>query len=288
MDRSYSESTLNELNPERTPPNIFVSQRFKKRRDEGESNHSALMEDIKTMIADLLAPQRKELSMINSNLHEIKTVNQKIEQSMDFLAKQNEELQKKITVLETQAKKDREHINMLEDKMEEIQRSSRKTCLEIKNVPSRRMETKDDLINLVTSLSKSVNCIIEKSDIKDIFRIQGRKSEERNTPIIVETSSTLTKNDFLKSCKSFNIKNKEKLRAKHLGLTINEDTPVFVSEYLTVKGARLYFLARDLSKTKHYKFCWTSFGKVYMRKDENSPVIIIKSESQVHHLMQEI
>lgn len=196
MDRSNSDSTLNELNFEKTPPNIFVSQRPRRRRDEEHSTHCTFMDDIKSTIADLLAPQRKELSLINSNLNEIKAVNQKIEQSMDFLAQQNEELQKKITILEDQARKDRECINMLEERMEDLQRGGRKTCLEMKNVPKKNFETKDDLINLFTNLSKSVNCKIERSDIKDIFRTKGRKTEELNTPVIVETSSTLIKMIF--------------------------------------------------------------------------------------------
>lgn len=140
------------------------------------------MEDITSTIADLLVPQRKELSMINSKLNEIKAVNQKIEQSMDFIAQQNEELQKKITILEDQAKKDRECINMLEERMEDLQRSGRKACLEIKNVPKKNFETKDDLINLFTNLSKSVNCKIERSTLKIYLELKDEKQKNGTTP----------------------------------------------------------------------------------------------------------
>ncbi|CAK1598136.1 unnamed protein product [Parnassius mnemosyne] len=85
--------------------------------------------------------------------------------------------------------------------------------------------------------------------------------------------------------KSFNIKHKCKLCAKHLGFKTQEDTPIFLSEHLTPKGARLHFLARDLAKSKNYKFCWTAYGKVYVRENENSPIIMIRNESQVHQLL---
>lgn len=61
---------------------------------------------------------------------------------------------------------------------------------------------------------------------------------------------------------------------------------MFISEQLTPKGARLFFLARDLSNTKQYKYCWTSYGRVLVKKDDNSSAIVIKSEAQVHHLLQ--
>lgn len=139
---------------------------------------------------------------------------------------------------------------------------------------------------MILNLSRNVNCKIEKSDIKDIFRVQGRKEGKKDTPIIIEIGSTILRNDILRSCKIFNIKNKDKLRAIHLGFNKEENTPIFVAEQLTAKGARLFYLARDLSKSKNYKFCWTSFGKIYIRENESSPVILISNEAQIHHLIQ--
>ncbi|KAG7307299.1 hypothetical protein JYU34_007464 [Plutella xylostella] len=103
-------------------------------------------------------------------------------------------------------------------------------------------------------------------------------------PIIVETTSTILKADFLKASKSFNIKHQNKLSTKHLGLRTSEDTPIYVSEQLTAKASRLHFLARDLVKSKKFKYCWTAYGKVYLRKDDTSPVIVVKTEGQVHQL----
>ncbi|KAG7309289.1 hypothetical protein JYU34_005230 [Plutella xylostella] len=89
---------------------------------------------------------------------------------------------------------------------------------------------------------------------------------------------------MLKGIKSFNIKNsKNKLNASHLGLKDNS-TPVFTAEYLTPKANRLYFLARDLVRTDLYQFCWTSQGRIFVRKSEGTPAILIKNEEQVTQL----
>lgn len=168
-----------------------------------------------------------------------------------------------------------------------MQMGSRRANFDIKNVPRKNNETKEDLIDMVMCLSHSIDCKITKSDIKDIYRVRGKNSEKTNTPIIIETSSTLLKTDILKMAKSFNIKHKIKLSVKHLGIKTHEDTPVFITEHLTIKGSRLHFLSRDLAKSKAYRFCWTAYGRVYVRKDEHSPIITIRSEEQVHHLLLE-
>lgn len=288
LNKSLSDPNMSEVG-NNTPPNTYVSVRNKRMREEDlPSEFRSFKEEMRELFSTFLATQKSELLVINTNLKEIQQTNISIEASVARLSSQHEEFLKKIDSLELQAKKDREYITILEEKLEDLQRGSQKTCIELKNVPKKPQETRGDLLNMVLSLSKSISGNLEVKDVKDIHRIQGKKVGVKNTPIIVELGSTIIKTDFLQKAKTYNIKNKIKIQAKHLGFTNNEDTPVFISEHLTAKGNRLYFLARDLAKTKQYKFCWTAFGRVFVKRDENARAILIKSESQVHHLMQEL
>lgn len=241
-------------------------------------------EEIKSMISDLMSTQSMELKRITPTLMDIQQSNRHIEESMNFLTAQNEELKRKIEQMEGQARKDGEYILLLEDRLEDSLRSYRKTSLEIKNVPKSNNETGDHLVNMVLNLAKITECKFSVTDIKDIYRIKTKK-DQSYAPIIVETVSTLKKNDLLQKCKLLNSKRKEKLCAKHLGITHKPDSPVYISEHLTPKGSRLFFLARDLAKSRGYKFCWTRYGLVYVRKDENSAIILIRNEGQVHTLL---
>nr|XP_034838390.1 uncharacterized protein LOC117994565 [Maniola hyperantus] len=238
------------------------------------------------MIKSLFSVQEQELKKIAPTLKDIQVTNRNIENTIAFLTSQNEEFKAKIDKLESQAKEDRKYINILEEKIEDIQRTSRKANFEIKNVPKKVNETKEDLIEMVTCLSKCVGSSITANDINDIYRVRGKKDGTKNTPIVVEISSTILKAELLKRCKSYNVKYNSKLCAKNLGHRTAEDTPIFVSDHLTPKGARLFFLARELIKTKAYRFCWTAYGKVLIRKDENSPIITIKNEAQIPYLLQ--
>lgn len=288
MNKSVSESDINVVGNEllKTPPN-YIFQRTKRSREDislGEQLDD-FKKEIKEMMSLFSTKQGNEIQQMTSTLKEIQQSNLKIENSITYLTAQNEELSKKVVQLENQNKEDKKYITLLESKIEEIQIGIRKTNFVIKNVPKRSNESKEDLIDMIICLSRNLECNIAKSDVKDIYRLRGKNSESLNQPIIVETGSTILKTEVMKMGKAFNIKHKSKLSCKHLGFKSQEDTPIFLSEHLTPKGSRLHFLARDLTKSGAYKFCWTAYGKIYVKKTEVSPTITIRSEEQVHKLI---
>ncbi|XP_072933769.1 uncharacterized protein [Epargyreus clarus] len=282
MDKSFTDAE--------SPP-TYVSQRAKKPREDTQDSLTIQLNDFKKEIKEMMSlfssKQEKELQHVSNTLKIIQQSNLNIENSIAYLTSQNEEFKKKINLLESQAREDKKYITILENKIEDLQVGCRKSNIQIKNVPKMKNETKEELIEMVMCLSQTLECKIDRSDIKDIYRVRGRKPQEQNSPIVVETSSALLKSEILKKGKAFNIKHKSKICSKHLGFKKQTDVPVFLSEHLTVKGSRLHFLARDLAKTRSYKFCWTAYGKVYVRKDESSPIITIRTEEQVQKLQLE-
>lgn len=285
--KSSSETNLTKENMETTPPNYVLLRGKRGRTDDWEADFGSFKEEMKEMIGTLMAKQETEIKrFFNPTLLEIQKTNLNIENSIALLMSKNEELTKRVEQLEIEKKKDYEYMYILENRLEDIQRTNRKNNIEMKNVPKGKTETKEDLMDMVVRLGKSIDCNINQSDVKDIYRVRGKKEGQTNTPIIVEFSSTILKANVLKMSKARNIKHKGKLCAKHIGFTKNEDTPIFVAEQLTIKGSRLHYLARDLAKSKDYKFCWTSYGRVHVRRNESSPIITIHSEDQVNKLMQ--
>lgn len=283
-----SNNTIEQIESSITPPN-YVFHRNKRQREANVSptEFSCFKQEIKELITNLSIAQKREFAEISENLKDIRQTNSNIDSSISLLTTQNEEFRKKIEFLEQQSKKDREYISILEDKIEDLQKQTRKSSIELKNVPIKQKEGREDLIQMATSLATTIKLDMSVRDIKDIYRIKGKNSAMKNTPVIVELTSNIMKTDLLKKAKKFNRENKAKIQAKHLGFKTNEETPIFISEQLTARGSRLYFLARDLTKTKKYKYCWTSFGKVYIRKDDSSKIIQILNEAQIHQLQQD-
>lgn len=273
---------LSEVDDNKSSPD-YVAQRAHRLDQEQLRDFKEEMRKLMTYFSN---SQKEELADIRTTLKEMQETHRNIENAISNLTLQNEQFNQKIISLESQVKEDRQYIIYLENQIEDLQTSSRKTNLEIKNVPKKEKEEKQDLIDMTIKLTESINYKIAKSDIKDIYRVRGKNANHKNTPIVIELTSALIKNDILKMTKSFNVKNRGKLCAKHLGLKSNEDTPIFVSEHLTAKGNRLHYLARELKKSKDYRYCWTSYGRIYIRKTEQSQVIPITSEEQVQHLLQ--
>lgn len=117
------------------------------------------------------------------------------------------------------------------------------------------------------------------TDIRNIYRL--KKSPNKFSPIIMEFSSTSLKESKIKASKTPNKDNKGKLNTTHLKL-YGEPKPIFISESLTTCGRRLYYLAREYVKNHKFSSCWTSYGKVYIRRKEgDEPILISREEDMI-------
>jgi hypothetical protein len=283
-DKSISEPNLLAIDDHISPN--FVSARGKRKRlsKTMSDDMSEIRNEMKDLFYATAQKQEAQMNKLFPILKDIQTANGKIEQAISFLTEQNTEFKNKIRTLETELKKRDEQIILLEDRLEDTMRSRLCRAIDIKNVPIDQKETNEDLLNLIfPKLIDTLDLKISKNDIADIYKTKSKT--ERKT-VVVEFTSTLIKQEILKKTKAFNIRNKSnKLSAKHLGLNKNPDVPIFISETLTHRANRLYFLARDLKKSKNYKYCWTSFGRVYVKKDDDSTVVWIRNEQQVQNLM---
>lgn len=258
-----------------------------KRRRSPDSNIDQKFQTFEDKITKMMSSWKSDMDAkfekFDSMLSYIKT---DIEKSLEFMSAQQEEIKQKVECLQQECKANQNdnqnHIAFLEDHIEDLLRNARNSSMELRNVPHTENETKEVLSNYLINMSEKVNSKISYIEIKDIFRIPGKP--EANKPIIVELTSSMQKTKLLKAVKTFNSSNRQnKLNAAHLGLR-SLSSPVFVAEHLTSKANRLHFLARELTKAGKFKYCWTSSGKVFLRKAEGSPIILVKTEEQITHL----
>lgn len=246
--------------------------------------------DIMNILESWKSEQReyysKKFSTLESTLTDIKKSHGELEKSMEFLSTRYEEFVTNIDSINTKFKNYQQQIVSLENQIEELQRINRCNSIELRNVPVQNSETKETLSSLVINLAKVTGMDMSTNDIRDIYRIPGKSEKPGQRPIIVGFSSIIFKEKILKSTKSFNVQNKtSKLNASHLGFK-NNASPIFVSEHLTSKANRLYFLARDLKASGICEYCWTANGKVYVRKTHGAQAIYIKNEESVSSLRE--
>ncbi|KAJ8718242.1 hypothetical protein PYW08_002479 [Mythimna loreyi] len=156
LDKSLSETDLDRVglqNPDHTtPPNFVVSRQKRKRENDFVEELAKFKEEMQSMFSNMMAAQEKEFKKNSIILQGIQQSSCNIDSSIIFLTEQNEEFKKKIVSLEDKIKEDKKYIILLEDKIETMQQDNRKANFELKNVPKKSNETKDDLIHMVFNI----------------------------------------------------------------------------------------------------------------------------------------
>lgn len=270
-----------------TPP--VVSQRNKRQRQSSEEKMCSFRDEIRDMLKDWKETQNgmlnkliSEVAKIKEQNIEIKQTNEEIEKSLLFVNQQYEDMRQKVEDLESERKKQLLKIAMLESLVEDTQRNLKASSLEVRNVPITSItKTNTDLCKVVVDTCKAIGVNIQNTEIRNVFSINSKSGK---STIVADFTSVVLRNNVLQGVKSFRKQNPDRhLTSLDIGVT-GQQVPIYISEALTSKSRRLFFLARDVAKTKDYKFCWSSNGKVYLRKNIDTSRIEIRDEVQLANL----
>lgn len=171
----------------------------------------------------------------------------------DSLQKENMKLKSKIVQLEI--------------KVDYLEQITKNKSLDIIGLPV--LHNNDDVINTTLQLfSCGLNVAVNDTDIVSI--VQYKNSGK----IVVEFRSAATRNAVLQAKRK--IKN---LSSKCINL--NVDNIIFINECLTKIKYDLFKRAKEIKKSKHYKYLWLRNGNIMLRKCEGEEVKIINNLSDL-------
>lgn len=279
-----SDSALNELSNTNTEETFFnVTKRQKRTLQDFTERSPKSMPEIEALLSDLKDQQEAKFNLLNNALVTIVSQNEEIQSSIKTLTKQNDELKIEIKELQKVNKNNEQLIGLLERKIDALENNNCRTLLQIRNLPQTQRESKPDLIKIVQSIGTAVcpDTPLQYSEIKDIYR---RKPDT----VVIDFISALRKESFIACYKHYNKLRRENklplLRSDQINIS-GEPRPIYISEFLTTKMRRLFFLARENVKNKSLAACWTSYGKVFVKKEETSLPMRITSESDLQKLL---
>ncbi|CAG9126961.1 unnamed protein product [Plutella xylostella] len=240
------------------------------------------MDEIRNLFDEFVKKQNNKMSKLQSTVDEIRTQNNTITASIQLLSDKYDDIQKELEKIKTERKEHLACIKTLENKVENMEKNSCAAKIEIRNIPTSQRETKSDLCELTKKLGSVLDLKIDTNDIKDVYR--GFAKPDTPKPILIEFTSVLLKDKILNSLKSFNKKDR-KLNTSLMQIE-GPPKPIYISEALTSKGKRLYYLAREFAKTYNFSFCWSSYGKIYLRKKEGTQHVRIDEEGDFAKLKE--
>lgn len=232
----------------------------------------------------LLGKLTSELTEIKLQNAEIQKTNAETLKTVEFLSQDYDCIKKSLQKLERENSEQRNYILNLEKKVQDLQLSSRSSCIEIRNVPEIEKETARDLTSIVLKTCETIKPSSNPPQLRDVYRLPGKKGSNR--PIVAEFLTVPSKNQVLDACRSFNkgLPSTEKLNTGHIGVP-GEAKPVYIADHLPRTQRQLFFEARSFAKTNKYKFCWSQNGKIFLREREGMDSVVINSSSCLKKLL---
>lgn len=203
-----------DLNPDilLTPENLYsgVTQRAKRMRsadsqDSQDDKLNIILTEMKLMFSNFTERQERQDAKIEKIYEEIKKHNSEIQASLEFMSHKYDSLVVQIEKLESERKANKSYIELLENKLEKLEKKSRSACLEIRNIPGTNPETKQTLLNKMISLGEALSVNIQLMEINDIFRVKSKEPISNRT-IIVELTSVLLKEKLIQNYRKLNKK----------------------------------------------------------------------------------
>jgi len=220
------------------------------------------------------------LSSISSKLDqllEIKSTVEGIQKSMDFLSSkydsiinemkalrdENKVLKKEVEELRRNQVKTDEAVEVLDQRVQELDMYGRRMNLEIFGVSVEGDHVKEeDTAEVVTKIAEQIGVTYKPQDIHKLHRLQPR-SDGKPPTILVQFMSVVVRDAWLQAGK------KARLVEKATGRKI------FFNENLTPYYKRLLKEAKTRANLHNYKFVWIKNGKIHVRRSEHDRNVVI-------------
>ncbi|KAJ0175788.1 hypothetical protein K1T71_001384 [Dendrolimus kikuchii] len=250
-------------------------------------------EDVTEIVEGVMSSQFNEmLSKMNSTLlgafdNKLQPIQDEIcemVKAMDYINVQFEDIRRehKISQDDIKAlKSENENLKTtminLENRLSQLEQHARAKNIELQCVPEKNTE---NLINIITDLGKVIKCDVNEKNIIKCTRV-AKLQRDTNRPrsIIVEFVTPRIRDDFIAGVAKYNKNNPtNKLNSSLIGIP-GPKTQIFVAEHLSPTNKSLHAAARLKAKQMNYKFIWIKNGRIFTRKNEESPYIWIKDNS---------
>lgn len=231
------------------------------------SSISELKAEFQTTLSDIHVKQtelKSELNsvqkMANRNAGNIETLEAKVTENAKNSVSQSELIEL------------RSQVDDLRAELRQQQQYDRLLNLEINGLPETKNE---DLYEIFLKIAAHVGVSLEKGDILHAHRVQSREKTDRPKSIIVKMRTRLIKGNIIAG-----------LRKTKGVTTLDISMPgdklsIFVNDHLTVSNKILHKQCRERAEKMKYQYVWTKNCKIFARKHEQAPLILIKDEADL-------
>lgn len=179
-----------------------------------------------------------------------------------------EKVESELSTLRTQ-------VRDLKYELQQQQQWERILNLEISGIPEVLSE---NLPDLVVKIARHAGVDLFLDDIGHVTRVQPRmKQPDRPKSIVVKLKKRLHKDNIIAGLR------KKEPTTLDIGMS-GEPKRFYVSEHMTVDNKILYKKCRAAAKAKGYEFTWIKNCRIFVRKNETSPHILIRNDTDLNKI----
>ncbi|CAG9087333.1 unnamed protein product [Plutella xylostella] len=166
-------------------------------------------------------------------------------------------------------------ITGLERETLQQQQWARLQNIEIVGVPENKNECLPDVIK---KLATHLNVELQADDVEFAHRVQPKRTAPARRPrtIVVRLRRRIVKDTLIAAAR----KSRKTLTSECIE-TGGEKQKIYVNEHLTLHSKQLLMKCKEKAKETSYDFVWTKNCRIYVRKNEKSPHLLISSEADI-------
>lgn len=227
-------------------------------------------EMVEELKSSLIVEFRKELTVVTAK-------HDQLEISHTKLLGEHETLKKDFDILEKKNAMDSSKILDIQAQLNKQQQWARMSNIEIVGLPETPNES---AVALAVKIASHVGVQLQPSQIESAYRVQPmQKVEGRPKPIVVKLQTRMLKDQIISG-----LRRTKGITTRDLGLN-GADRRFFVNEHLTPENKQLLNAAKSRAKDKSYKFVWVRNCNIFLRKNEESPIITVSSEKDLRKII---
>ena len=233
---------------------------------------------------DNLKPLKDKIDELDNTVKEMSV-------SLSFLSDKYDDLYQKVKQLEEQNKEIVEESTRLKqeiiilsqnvatkkDIVDNLHQYSRRDCLKITGIPEFPQENTDKIIKDLGSII-GVN-IRDDISVSHCLPVSNSGKKNTNPAIIVKFVRRHVRDAFYNAKKILNGKS-----TKNLGFHRTRERKIYISESLTQKNKHIFKRRYKAKMGLNFCFIWTRHGMIFLRVDQNSPVISINNGKDIESL----
>ncbi|XP_028412491.1 uncharacterized protein LOC114535326 [Dendronephthya gigantea] len=187
--------------------------------------------------------------------------------------------------LKTQVMDSVKEINIIKDKLNNLEQYIRRDCVEIRGIPNQGSESVRQTNEIVQRICEKIGLLVDCDIISHRLPvIRGpldiNFAHQVNRPQLSQIQ--LLSNSQIGQYFGQYRRSLRDITTRDLGF--QAQNKIFIVESLTPKNKEIFNGCLGVKRDKRFKFLWTNMGKIYQRRDEKNPRTLVSCLNDLEEL----